>query len=58
MRLAVSFRKKVRRRWPDAPEKKNICYSEFLEVDWKRMLKEDKDDDIERELERILEMPA
>ena len=58
MRLAADFRKKVRKRWPGQPEKKNICYSEFLEVDWKRLLKEDKDEEIEAELDRILEMPA
>lgn len=58
MRLAVAFRKKVRERWPNEPEKKNICYSEFLEVDWKRLLKEEKDEEIESQLDRILEMPA
>ena len=58
MRLAVTFRKMVRERWPNEPEKKNICYSEFLEVDWKRLLKEEKDEAIESELDRILEMPA
>jgi len=58
MRLAAVFRTKVRERWPNQPEKKNICYSEFLEVDWKRLLKEGKDEDIQAELNRILEMPA
>jgi siroheme synthase-like protein len=58
MRLAVEFRVKVKKRWPNQPEKKNICYSEFLEVDWKRLLKEEKDADIDAEMDRILEMPA
>jgi precorrin-2 dehydrogenase/sirohydrochlorin ferrochelatase len=58
MRLAAAFRTKVRKRWPDEPEKKNICYSEFLEVDWKRLLKDASDEEIEAELDRILEMPA
>jgi siroheme synthase-like protein len=58
MKLAVLFRKKVRQRWPNDPEKRDFCYSEFLEVDWKRMLKDEKDEEIERELDRILEKPA
>ena len=40
------------------PGKKNACYAEFLESDWKKMLDELSDDEIERELERMLEMPA
>jgi siroheme synthase-like protein len=58
MTLAASFRKMVRSRWPEEPGKKNACYAEFLEADWKQMLKELNDDEIEKELERILEMPA
>jgi len=58
MKLAASFRKLVRRRWPDEPGKKNACYTEFLEADWKKMLKELSDDEIEEELKRMLEMPA
>jgi siroheme synthase-like protein len=57
MRLAGSFREMVRDRWVDDPEKRNICYTEFLEADWKRMLKELNDDQIEDELARILRMP-
>jgi siroheme synthase-like protein len=58
MRLATEFRIKVKKRWPNEPEKKNICYSEFLEVDWKSLLKGEKNAEIEAELDRILEMPA
>jgi siroheme synthase-like protein len=58
MRLAAAFRIKVKKRWPNEPEKKNMCYSEFLEVDWKRLLKEANNEEIEAELDRILEMPA
>jgi siroheme synthase-like protein len=58
MRLAVAFRKRVRQRWPDEPGKKNMCYSEFLEVDWKRLLKSGKEKEIQAELDRILELPA
>ena len=57
MKLAASFRRKVRDRWGDDPEKKNACYKEFLEADWKKMLKELNDGEIEEELRRLLEMP-
>jgi len=58
MRLAASFRNRVRDRWADHPEKKNACYAEFLDADWKSMLDELSDDQIEDELTRMLEMPA
>jgi siroheme synthase-like protein len=58
MKLAAAFRKRVRERWADDPAKKNACYTEFLEADWKRMLKELDDDQIEEELARMLEMPG
>jgi siroheme synthase-like protein len=57
MRLATSFRKMVRNRWADEPGKKSACYAEFLEADWKKMLKELNDDEIAEELTRMLEMP-
>jgi precorrin-2 dehydrogenase/sirohydrochlorin ferrochelatase len=37
---------------------KNACYTEFLEADWKSMLKELNDEQIEEELTRMLEMPG
>jgi siroheme synthase-like protein len=58
MKLAASFRKRVRDRWPDDPRRKNACYTEFLEADWKSMLKELNDEQIEEELTRMLEMPG
>ena len=57
MRLAASFRNRVREQWADNPEKKNACYAEFLEADWTRMLKELSDDEIEKELTRMLQIP-
>jgi siroheme synthase-like protein len=57
MRLAASFRKMVRGRWGEDLEKKNACYAEFLEADWKRMFKELSEEEIEEELARMLEMP-
>jgi len=58
MRLAASFRERVRERWADQPDKKNICYAEFLELDWKTLFKEKNEEEIEEELSRILEMPG
>jgi siroheme synthase-like protein len=57
MRLAASFRGRVRDRWPDDPRKKNACYAEFLEADWKRILKESNEEEIEEELTRMLGDP-
>jgi siroheme synthase-like protein len=57
MKLAASFRSRVRERWDGDPEKKNLCYTEFLEADWKALLKESSDEQIEEELTRMLKMP-
>lgn len=57
MKLAASFRKKVRSQWADDAQRKNACYSEFLEADWKSMLKELNDEQIEEELTRMLQIP-
>jgi siroheme synthase-like protein len=57
MKLAASFRKKVRSQWADDAQRKNACYSEFLEADWKSMLKELNDEQIEEELTRMLQLP-
>ena len=57
MKLAASFRKKVQSQWPDDARRKNACYTEFLEADWKSMLKELNDDQIEQELTRMLQIP-
>ena len=57
MNLAASFGSSVQSRWANDPERANVCYSEFLEADWKRMLEELSDEQIEKELTRMLEMP-
>jgi siroheme synthase-like protein len=57
MRLATTFRQKVRERWATDLEKGNACFSEFLEADWKRILKEASDEEIETEIERMLNAP-
>jgi siroheme synthase-like protein len=56
MRLAASFRSRVRRQWADDPAKRDACYAEFLGADWKSMLKELSDDQIEEELTRMLKV--
>jgi len=56
MSLAASFQSSVKSRWADDPAATNACYSEFLEADWKKMLEELSDEQIEKELTRMLEM--
>jgi siroheme synthase-like protein len=58
MKHATSFRKMVRERWAGDPEKRNACYTEFLEAEWKRILTESNDAEVAEELERMIEMPA
>jgi len=57
MKLAGSFRNRVRSQWADDPAKKDACYAEFLEADWKTMLKESSEEEIEEELNRMLMIP-
>jgi siroheme synthase-like protein len=57
MRLAAFFRGRAESRWANDPGRKSSCYSEFLEADWKKMLEEASDEQIEEELTRMLEMP-
>jgi len=56
MSLAASFRGSVQGRWADDPARANACYSEFLEADWKTMLEESTNEQIEKELTRMLEV--
>jgi siroheme synthase-like protein len=56
MRVAVSFRNKVRDHWPEDPAKKNACYAEFLEADWKSMFEDMSDEQVEAELTRMVEL--
>jgi len=57
MKLAASFRKMVRERWGSDTSKKNACYGEFLDADWKTMLKDMSDTEIEQELTRMMGVP-
>ncbi|MBD3402122.1 hypothetical protein GF420_04450 [candidate division GN15 bacterium] len=54
MGLAGTFRNQVQQKWTGDTEKKNACYERFLEADWKTILKEKSNEEIEAELERML----
>ncbi len=58
MKMASDFRGMVQTMWADHPEKKNICYTAFLEADWKAILKEMSEEELKTELERMLQLPA
>lgn len=58
MRLAAAFRNRVRAEWADDPAKRDACYAEFLEADWKSLLKESSEEQIEDELARMLKGPG
>ena len=58
MPLAARFRKMVQERWPDDMHQKTVCYSQFLEADWKSLLKERNPTAVDGELERMLEPRA
>jgi precorrin-2 dehydrogenase/sirohydrochlorin ferrochelatase len=58
MQLAAEFRTRVRKRWPNDDGKKSLCYARFLEADWRKMMSDLDDDEIEGEMSRIIEAPA
>lgn len=58
MKLAAEFRTRVRERWPEEDGKRSLCFAAFLEADWKTMMEEMEDAEIEAELGRIIEQPA
>jgi len=47
----------VRERWGSDTSKKNACYGEFLDADWKTMLKDMSDTELEQELTRMMGVP-
>jgi siroheme synthase-like protein len=57
MRIAAAFRSRVRAEWAEDPAKRDVCYAEFLEADWKSLLKESSEEQIEEELKRMLKVP-
>jgi len=55
MQQAVKFRKMVQERWPGDVHQKTVCFAQFLETDWKSLLKEKDKGVIEVELEKMLQ---
>ncbi len=41
---AATFRRQVRERWPNDPEKRSACYGRFAGVDWDEMLRHDSEE--------------
>ena len=54
-RLAADFRKKVHKRWLDDPSKRVDCFSRFLSADWKALMEEKNDEQLQEELDLLLE---
>ncbi|MEE9442319.1 MAG: bifunctional precorrin-2 dehydrogenase/sirohydrochlorin ferrochelatase [candidate division Zixibacteria bacterium] len=55
MQLAVSFRKKVQSRWGDNTKERFASLDRFLSADWKTMIKNKNDAELENELDILLE---
>lgn len=55
MKQAVKFRKMVQERWPDDVHMKTVCFTQFIEADWKNLLHEKDKAVVEEELERMLQ---
>jgi hypothetical protein len=44
----------VQERWPEEPEQRALCFEAFIEADWKTMIKEMSDEQVDDELVRLL----
>jgi siroheme synthase-like protein len=55
MKLAADFRKKVRKRWAAEPHRMGGCYADFLESDWKTMLAELSDEELDAKVAELVE---
>lgn len=55
MQQAVKFRKMVQERWSGDVHQKTVCFAQFLETDWKKLLKEKDKGVVEAELEKMLQ---
>lgn len=54
-KYASSFRQKVRHRWSENRSKRLECYGRFLEADWKSLIKEKNEDELNQELDQWIE---
>ncbi|RKX26848.1 MAG: hypothetical protein DRP45_02535 [Candidatus Zixiibacteriota bacterium] len=55
MRYAAAFRKRVQEHWGSDAVKKEACFADFLETDWKTLLKNKDKEAIEAELISIID---
>ncbi|MEW5701769.1 MAG: bifunctional precorrin-2 dehydrogenase/sirohydrochlorin ferrochelatase [Candidatus Zixiibacteriota bacterium] len=55
MHHAADFRRRVQKRWGADVQKKEACYDRFLEADWKSLLEQKSEEDIDRELAHMVE---
>lgn len=56
MKLAGHYRVEVQRRFAGDPGRKQLCYERFLEADWKTLLKEKSEQEIDAALESMMTM--
>jgi len=54
-KYAAIFRKKVHKKWKGNPEAKAACFERFVAVDWKSLLKDLSEKEIDSELDKLLE---
>lgn len=54
-RLAARYRKMVQTRWPDNPADRSDCFDAFLSEDWKSILDDMSEPEIEAHLEKLVE---
>jgi len=53
--MAASFRKMVQKRWPDDASKRADCFNRFLQSDWKTLIEEKNNAELEVVLVSLLE---
>jgi len=58
IRLAGDFRKKVQARWSDNTKERFASLARFLEADWKELIKEKSDVELQEKLDELLEPVA
>lgn len=56
MQQATAYRKMVHERWGDDMLRKTASFERFVEADWKTMLKEMSDDELQYRLEQMMEL--
>ena len=52
---ATVFRKKAHKRWKGNPQEKANSFERFINSDWKKLLKELSDEELNSELDKMLE---